>query len=86
MKAICVSEFGGTQALVYQDVEPPIPGVGQVLVRVEAAGVGPWDAWVRSGTSAVAHTLLDSRRGICSGVVDRAGPGAPFHLEMPSTA
>ena len=78
LKAIRVSRFGGTEALVYQDVDPPVPGVGQVLVRVEAAGVGPWDAWVRSGTSAVAHTLPLIPGADLSGVVERAGPGARF--------
>ena len=57
MKAIRVHQFGGIDALVCEDVDQPTPGAGQVLVRVEAAGVGPWDAWVRNGSSAVAQRL-----------------------------
>ena len=79
VKAIRVTQFGGPDALAWQEIEQPVPGAGQVLVRVEAAGVGPWDAWVRSGTSAVAHTLPLIPGADLSGVVERAGPGAPFH-------
>jgi NADPH:quinone reductase-like Zn-dependent oxidoreductase len=78
MKAILVRQFGGTEALVCEDVEQPDPGAGEVLLRVEAAGVGPWDAWVRSGTSAVAQTLPLIPGADLSGVVERAGPGATF--------
>ena len=70
MKAIRVHQFGGIDALVCEDVDQPTPGAGQVLVRVEAAGVGPWDAWVRNGISAVAQRL--------PGIVERAGPSTHF--------
>jgi NADPH:quinone reductase-like Zn-dependent oxidoreductase len=78
VKAIMVRHFGGTDALAYEDVAQPDPGAGEVLVRVEAAGVGPWDAWVRSGTSAVVHTLPLTPGADLAGVVERAGPGAKF--------
>ena len=48
---------------------------GQVLVRVKAAGVGPWDAWVRSGQSALRHELPLIPGSDLSGVIERAGPG-----------
>ena len=44
MKAVCVHSFGGLETLIYEEVLRPLPGEGQVLVRVKAAGVGPWDA------------------------------------------
>jgi NADPH:quinone reductase-like Zn-dependent oxidoreductase len=31
------------------DVEPPVPGAGQVLVRVKAAGINPGEAAIREG-------------------------------------
>jgi NADPH:quinone reductase-like Zn-dependent oxidoreductase len=44
MHAVRVHQFGGLEAIVYEEVSRPVPGAGQVLVRVKAAGVGPWDA------------------------------------------
>ncbi len=35
MKAIRVSEFGGPEVLQYVDVEQPVPGAGEVRVRLE---------------------------------------------------
>lgn len=49
MQAIMVSETGGPDVLQVSETEIPRPGPGEVLVRVLAAGVGPWDASLRSG-------------------------------------
>ena len=49
MQAIMVSEFGGPGVLRAREVPMPRPGPGEVLVRVLAAGVGPWDASLRQG-------------------------------------
>jgi NADPH:quinone reductase-like Zn-dependent oxidoreductase len=49
MRAITVSEFGGPDVLKPSDVQLPAPGPDEVLVRVLAAGVGPWDASLRRG-------------------------------------
>lgn len=49
MKAIRVHEFGGPEAMRLEDVEPPKPGPGQVVLRVRAAGVNPVDTYIRSG-------------------------------------
>jgi NADPH:quinone reductase-like Zn-dependent oxidoreductase len=49
MQAIMVGEFGGPEVLQVREVEIPVPGPGEVLVRVLAAGVGPWDAHIRRG-------------------------------------
>jgi NADPH:quinone reductase-like Zn-dependent oxidoreductase len=49
MQAIMVSEFGGPEVLQVGEVPMPQPGPGEVLVRVLAAGVGPWDASLRRG-------------------------------------
>jgi NADPH:quinone reductase-like Zn-dependent oxidoreductase len=47
MQAIMVSEPGGPEVLHAEETEIPRPGPGEVLVRVLAAGVGPWDASLR---------------------------------------
>jgi NADPH:quinone reductase-like Zn-dependent oxidoreductase len=49
-----------------------------VLVRVKAAGVGPWDAWVRSGTSKIQQQLPLTPGADLAGIVERAGTGTPF--------
>ena len=50
MRAITVTGLGGPEVLQVSDVERPVPGPGEVLVRVLAAGVGPWDAHLRRGS------------------------------------
>ena len=49
MQVITVSEFGGPEVLKVTEAPLPQPGPGEVLVRVLAAGVGPWDATLRRG-------------------------------------
>jgi len=75
MKAIEIREFGGLDVLTYADVPVPSPGPGQVLVRVRAAGVGPWDAWVREGRSVLPQPLPLVPGSDLSGIVEAIGPG-----------
>src|SRR5438270_1636321 len=49
MKAERVLRFGPPSVITNDDVPQPDPGVGQLLVRVKAAGVGNWDALIREG-------------------------------------
>jgi NADPH:quinone reductase len=49
MQVITVGQFGGPEVLQVGEADIPRPGPGQVLVRVLAAGVGPWDASLRRG-------------------------------------
>jgi NADPH:quinone reductase-like Zn-dependent oxidoreductase len=49
MKAIVVHEYGGPEALKYEDTPRPEPKENEALVRVIAAGVNPVDALIRSG-------------------------------------
>jgi NADPH:quinone reductase-like Zn-dependent oxidoreductase len=53
MQAIIVDETGSPDVLQVRDTEIPVPGPDEVLVRVLAAGVGPWDARFRSGEIAM---------------------------------
>lgn len=75
MKAVRVHQFGGLDVMRYEDIECPSPGRGQVLVRVHAAGVGPWDAWVRSGKSALKQTPPLTLGSDIAGTVEAIGEG-----------
>jgi NADPH:quinone reductase-like Zn-dependent oxidoreductase len=44
MKAIVQDRFGGPEVLELRSIDDPVPGAGEVLVRVHAAGCGP-DVW-----------------------------------------
>jgi len=75
MRAVRIHQFGGIEAIMYEEVPRTSPGEGQVLVRVKAAGVGPWDAWVRAGKSALPQPLPLILGSDLSGVVEEVGPG-----------
>lgn len=75
MQAIRVHRFGGLDSLVAEDVPRPAPGDGEVLLRVRAAGVGPWDAWIRSGRSVLPQPLPLTLGSDVAGVVESVGPG-----------
>jgi NADPH:quinone reductase-like Zn-dependent oxidoreductase len=49
MKAIVVHEYGGPEVLRFEDHPDPVPGLGEVLVRVAAASVNPIDYKRRAG-------------------------------------
>ena len=73
MKAYRVHEFGGPEVIRAEQIERPAPEANEVLVKVHAAGVGPWDWWIRSGHSALPQPLpLTLGSDIC-GVVEAVG-------------
>ncbi len=75
MKAIRVHEFGGPEVLKLEDVPTPKPGAGQVLVRVHAAGVNPYDTYMRAGTYPVKPPLPYTPGSDAAGVVEAVGEG-----------
>jgi NADPH:quinone reductase-like Zn-dependent oxidoreductase len=52
MKAIVVHKYGGPEVLKFEDYPDPVPGPGEVLVRVAAASVNPLDYKRRAGLTA----------------------------------
>jgi NADPH:quinone reductase-like Zn-dependent oxidoreductase len=75
MKAVRIRRFGGLDAVVVEDVPVPRPGEQEVLVRVAAAGVAPWDALVREGLSKVSPQPPLTLGSDLSGVVEAVGRG-----------
>ena len=75
MKASRVHHFGAPEVISFEDVPLPMPSNGEALVRVKAAGVGPWDAWVRAGRSVLPQPLPLTLGSDLSGIVEAVGPG-----------
>jgi NADPH:quinone reductase-like Zn-dependent oxidoreductase len=74
MKACRVHRFGPPHVIFFEDVARPHPREGEVLVRVKAAGVGPWDAWIRAGKSVLPQPLPLTLGSDLSGIVEAVGP------------
>ncbi len=74
MMAWCVHEFGPPSVMRFERVARPKPGPGEVLVKVEGAGVGPWDGWIRAGKSALPQPLPLILGSDLSGEIVATGP------------
>ncbi len=77
IRALILTEYGGPSAIKISSIEAPTAEEGQVLVRVEAAGVNGLDWKVREGYVRDAFPLqLPTVLGIeLAGVVEAVGPG-----------
>src|SRR5437016_11138716 len=73
MKAIRVHAPGGPDALRYEDVPQPTPGAGQVVVKIEAAGVNFIDVYHRTGLYKAPLPLTLGQEA--AGAVAATGPG-----------
>src|SRR5215472_11590447 len=72
-KACRVHQFGSPDVLTLEDVRVPTPGPGEALVRVKAAGVGPWDRLMREGR--ISQTLPVTLGSEISGTILAIGTG-----------
>ena len=75
MKAILVREFGSPDVLKLEEVPTPRPAAGEVLVRIHAAGVNPYDTYMRAGTYARKLPLPYTPGSDGAGVVEAVGEG-----------
>jgi NADPH2:quinone reductase len=75
MKAIRVHQFGGPEVLKLEEIPTPKPDTGQVLVRVRAIGVNPYDTYMRAGTYAIKPQLPYTPGSDAAGTVEAVGPG-----------
>jgi NADPH:quinone reductase-like Zn-dependent oxidoreductase len=76
-QAVRFDRYGGIDVLQVVDVERPVPGPGQVLVRVKATSINPGEAKIRSG--ALAHlwpsTFPSGEGSDLAGIVEERGEG-----------
>ncbi|MFI9388113.1 NADP-dependent oxidoreductase [Kutzneria sp. NPDC052558] len=83
MRAIGLTEFGGPEVLRAVELPDPVPGPGQVRIRVHAAAVNPTDTLLRSGATSA---RFEGRPGPyvpgmdAAGVVDAIGPDTDTSL------
>ena len=75
MKAVRIHSFGPPDVVQVEDVPTPMPGPNEVLVRVMAAGVAPWDAIIREGKSKVSPQPPLTLGSDFSGIVEKVGAG-----------
>jgi len=75
MKAIRVHEFGGPEVMKLEEVADLVPGPGQVVVRVRAAGVNPVESYIRTGTYAMKPNLPYTPGNDGAGIVTAVGAG-----------
>lgn len=75
MKAIVVHQFGGPEVLKLEEIPTPRPGAGQVLVRIHAAGVNPYDTYMRNGTYPIKPPLPYTPGSDGAGTVEAVGEG-----------
>ncbi len=75
MKAIQIHQTGSVDQLKYEDVDTPVPGAGQVLVKVVSASVNFADVMIRRGTYPMMPPLPAIPGVDCSGVVEAVGGG-----------
>ncbi|MFK4107513.1 NADP-dependent oxidoreductase [Streptomyces sp. NPDC002176] len=77
MKAVRYHQYGDPDVLRHEDVEQPVPGAGQVLVRVAATSFNPVDANIRAGfmQGPIPVTLPHTPGIDVAGTVDALGEG-----------
>jgi NADPH:quinone reductase-like Zn-dependent oxidoreductase len=73
VKAVRIHEDGGPEVLRYEDAPEPVPGTGQVLVRLQAASLNHLDLWVRKGLPSVPKPRILGADG--AGLVEALGQG-----------
>jgi NADPH:quinone reductase-like Zn-dependent oxidoreductase len=77
MKAIVVYQYGGPEVLKFEDYPDPVPGRGEVLLRVAASSVNPIDYKRRAGLTKDFYPMkFPGLMGVdVSGIVVKIGPG-----------
>jgi NADPH:quinone reductase-like Zn-dependent oxidoreductase len=76
-KAVQANGYGGVEVLKVVEVDRPVPGTGEVLVQVKAAGINPGEAKIRNGDLAERwpSTFPQGQGSDLAGIVAELGPG-----------
>lgn len=76
-RAVRFDEYGAADVLKVVDVEDPVPGPGELLVRVRAAGINPGEAKIRQGLmhERFPATFPSGQGSDLAGVVEAVGDG-----------
>lgn len=77
MKAIRFHEYGGPEVLMLEEVQRPMPGPGELLIKVHATSVNPFDWKVRAGymKEFLPLTFPATPGWDVSGTIEEVGPG-----------
>ncbi|NKY52479.1 zinc-binding dehydrogenase [Nocardia vermiculata] len=75
MRAAVLREFGDPEELGIEEVEAPVPGPGEVLVRIRASSANPVDGLIRKGMANPALPLPTIIGSDVAGVVEQVGDG-----------
>ena len=74
MKANVLHQFGGPEVLIWEEIPTPVPQAGEVLLRIEAAGVNLGDATTRRGVG-MPLTLPAVLGHEAAGIIEAVGDG-----------
>jgi NADPH:quinone reductase-like Zn-dependent oxidoreductase len=84
MRAVVIRQHGGPEVLKIEEVDDPVAGPGQVLVRVRACALNHLDLWIRRGVSGAAFHLPAITGADIAGDVAALGEGAaPLPIGTP---
>src|SRR5262245_47399670 len=75
MRAVMFRRHGGPEVMELGDVPAPVPGPGEVQLRVRAAALNHIDLWMRRGLPSMKIALPHVPGGDVCGVVSALGPG-----------
>ncbi|QES48107.1 NADPH:quinone reductase [Streptomyces venezuelae] len=81
MRAVVVSQWGGPGVLTETELERLEPAMGEILVRVHAAGVNPVDWKTRASGALIPWGPVPMVGWDVSGVVEAVGPGVTLYRE-----
>jgi NADPH:quinone reductase-like Zn-dependent oxidoreductase len=73
VRAVRIHEDGGPEVLVLEEAPDPVPGSGEVLVRLRASALNHLDVWTRKGLPSVPKPRILGADG--AGVVEALGDG-----------
>ena len=77
-KAVRVHKVGGPEALVYESVDVPAPGPGEVRIRQHAVGLNFIDVYFRTGLYKAPGLPFIAGNEAAGEVAGRSAPASPI--------